>query len=84
MIYEKIDSRFTNISNNFDERNNTSDLNFYQVIRATHNKWLLFLKFLINMRINIRLIVKIIINIISMSQIQLKVDISGQVPIDSR
>ena len=36
------------------------------------------------MRINIRLIVKIIINKISMSQIQLKVDISGQVPIDSR
>jgi hypothetical protein len=31
MIYEKIDSRFTNISNNFDERNNTSDLIFIKL-----------------------------------------------------
>jgi hypothetical protein len=74
MIFEKVDSRIINISTNFDWMNNPSDLIFFQVTRATHNKWLLFLKFLIKMLINMRLIVKIIINKIAMSR---RIDYSG-------
>ena len=68
MIFEKVDSRITNISTNFDQMNNPSDLIILKLLelRTINNYY--FLKFLIKMFINIWLIVKIIINKISMSR----------------
>ena len=68
MIFEKVDSRITNISTNFDQMNNPSDLIILKLLelRIINNYY--FLKFLIKMLINMRLIVKIIINKIAMSR----------------
>ena len=74
MIFEKVDSRITNISTNFDQMNNPSDLIILKLLelRIINNYY--FLKFLIKMLINMRLIVKIIINKIAMSR---RIDYSG-------